>query len=60
MTFTESSTLECLVRDLLAGGVTHYTASGPGLARHNGKVRSLGGHNLPGATSLAQIQPLVD
>ena len=60
MTFTESSTVESLVRDFLAGGVTHHTASGPGLARHNGKVSSLGWHNPPDATSLAPLQPLVD
>ena len=30
--FTEASTVENLVRDLLCGGVTHHTAVGPGLA----------------------------
>ena len=44
MTFTESSTVESLVQDLLTGGVTHHTASGPGLARRQGKVSGLGWH----------------
>jgi len=26
MTFTESNTVEALVRDILCGGVTHHTA----------------------------------
>lgn len=60
MSFTESSTTESLLRDLLCGGVTHHTAVGPGLARHHGKVSGLSWHNPPGATSLAPLQPLVD
>ncbi|MCK6502473.1 type I restriction endonuclease subunit R [Myxococcota bacterium] len=44
MSFTESSTVENLVRDLLCGGVTHHTAVGPGLARRQGKVSGLGWH----------------
>ena len=47
MTFTEASTVESLVRDLLCGGVTHHTAVGPGLARRSGKVAGLGWHYLP-------------
>ena len=33
MPFTESNTVEALVRDILCGGVIHHTAAGPGLAR---------------------------
>ena len=46
MTFTESNTVEALVRDLLCGGVTHHTAVGPGLARRQGAVSGLGWHFL--------------
>ena len=46
MTFTEASTVENLVRDLLCGGVTRYTAVGPGLARRSGKISGLGWHYL--------------
>jgi type I restriction enzyme R subunit len=46
MTFTEASTVENLVRDLLCGGVTHHTAVGPGLARKSGKLSGLGWHYL--------------
>lgn len=44
MTFTEASTVENLIRDLLCGGITHHTAVGAGLARRNGKVSGLGWH----------------
>ena len=47
MSFTEASTVENLVRDLLCGGVTHHTAVGPGLARRSGKIAGLGWHYLP-------------
>jgi type I restriction enzyme, R subunit len=46
MSFTEASTVENLIRDLLCGGVTHRTAVGAGLARKNGKVSGLGWHYL--------------
>ncbi len=46
MAFTEASTVEKLVRDLLCGGVTHHTAVGPGLARNKGKQSGLGWHFL--------------
>lgn len=46
MTFTEASTVENLLRDLLCGGVTHHTAAGPGLARKGGKLAGLGWHYL--------------
>ena len=49
MTFTESSTVESLVRDLLSGGGPHNTSVGPGLARRNGKLCGLGWHTLPAA-----------
>ena len=50
MPFTESSTVESLVRDLLCGGVTHHTAVGPGLARRLGKIAGLGWHYLPASS----------
>ncbi len=46
MTFTESNTVEALVRDILCGGVTHPTAVGPGLARRHGALSGLGWHYL--------------
>lgn len=46
MSFTEASTVENLIRDLLCGGVTHHTAVGAGLARKGGKVVGLGWHYL--------------
>jgi type I restriction enzyme R subunit len=46
VTFTEASTVENLVRDLLCGGVTHRTAVGPGLARRSGTIAGLGWHFL--------------
>jgi type I restriction enzyme R subunit len=55
MSFTEASTVENLVRDLLCGGVTHHTAIGAGLARRNGKVSGLGWHYL--ATASIPRQP---
>ncbi|MFY0576107.1 type I restriction endonuclease subunit R [Cystobacter fuscus] len=44
--FTEASTVESLVRDLLCGGVTHHTAVGSGLARRAGKISGFGWHFL--------------
>jgi type I restriction enzyme R subunit len=46
MTFTEASTVEAYIRDLLCGGVTHHTACGPGFARSQGKLCGLGWHYL--------------
>ena len=46
MMFTEASTVENLVRDLLCGGITHHTAVGTGLARHAGKISGLGWHYI--------------
>ena len=50
MTFNEASTVEKLVRDLLCGGVTHYTAVGPGLARRDNKLAGTGWHYLAQAS----------
>jgi type I restriction enzyme R subunit len=50
MSFTEASTVENLVRDLLCGGVVHHTAVGPGLARRSGKIAGLGWHYLPASS----------
>lgn len=49
MSFTEASTVENLIRDLLCGGVSHHTAVGAGLARRNGKVSGVGWHYLAAA-----------
>jgi type I restriction enzyme R subunit len=46
MSFNEANTVEMFVRDLLSGGVTHYTAVGPGLARRHGEVSGTGWHYL--------------
>ena len=46
MTFTESNTVEALVRDVLCGGVTHHTAAGPGLARRGGALSGAGWHYI--------------
>lgn len=46
MMFTEASTIESLIRDLLCGRVTHHTAVGAGLARKSGKLAGLGWHYL--------------
>lgn len=40
--FTEASTVELLVHDILCAGVVHHTATGADLARRNGKVSGLG------------------
>ena len=49
MTFTEASTVEHLIRDLLCGPSTHHTAVGSGFARKNGKLTGLGWHYLAAA-----------
>jgi type I restriction enzyme R subunit len=49
MTFTESSTVETLIRDLLCGGVTVHTSVGAGIARKHGALAGLGWHFLPSA-----------
>jgi type I restriction enzyme R subunit len=49
MYFTEASTVETLLRDLLCGGITHHTAVGPGFARRHGKLSGLGWHYLSSA-----------
>jgi type I restriction enzyme R subunit len=46
MAFNESTTVEALVRDRLCGGITHFTASGPGIARRHGQIAGLGWHFL--------------
>lgn len=46
MTFTEASTIENLIRDILCGAITHHTTAGPGLARRGGKIAGLGWHYL--------------
>jgi type I restriction enzyme R subunit len=49
VTFTEASTVETLLRDLLCGGITHHTAVGPGFARRHGKLSGLGWHYVSSA-----------
>lgn len=44
--FNEANTVEAYIRDLLCGGVTHYTEAGPGLARRAGRLSGLGWHYL--------------
>src|SRR5574338_413203 len=46
MPFNEANTVEAFIRDRLCGGITHYTAIGPGLARRQGSVSGLGWHFL--------------
>lgn len=46
MGFNESNTVESLIRDLLCGGITHYTAVGPGIARKVGAIAGTGWHFL--------------
>lgn len=46
MIFNEANTVEAFIRDRLCGGITHYTAVGPGLARRNGRISGLGWHFL--------------
>ena len=46
MTFNESNTVEAYIRDLLCGGVTHYTAVGFNLARRHGEIAGLGWHYI--------------
>src|SRR5258706_16468472 len=46
MSFNEANTVEAFIRDRLCGGITHYTAFGPGLARRSGQISGLGWHFL--------------
>ncbi len=46
MSFNEANTVEAFIRDRLCGGVTHYTAVGPGRARRNAQISGLGWHYL--------------
>jgi type I restriction enzyme R subunit len=46
MIFNEANTVEAFVRDLLCGGIMHFTAVGPGIARRSGKISGLGWHFL--------------
>lgn len=55
MSFTELSTVENLIRDLLCGGLTHYTAVGAGLARKNRQLTGLGWHYLAAENIPRQI-----
>ncbi len=64
MSFTESSTVENLIRDILSGGVTHYTAPGLGLARRNGVLSGLGWHyvapaDVPRQTHHVLVEPWI-
>ena len=56
MTFTEFTTVEPLLRDLLCGGITHHTAVGAGLARKSGKLLGAGWHYLASDTLPRQPQ----
>jgi len=59
MTFNEANTVEAYLRDNLCGGVTHYTAVGPGLARRTGKISGLGWHYLSPTDVPRQPQEVV-
>jgi len=64
VTFTESNTVESLLRDILCGAVTHHTAAGPGLARRAGQISGLGWHylapaHLPRHTHEVLVEPWV-
>jgi len=54
MTFTESSTVEKLVRDTLCGTSMHQTAVGPGFARKARKLSGIGWHFLA-STSIPRL-----
>mgnify|MGYP002777901806 FL=1 len=57
--FTESSTVESFLRDLLSGGPGTHTAVGPGLARRRGKLAGLGWHHLPSAQLPRQLHEVL-
>jgi len=62
--FTESNTVEALVRDLLCGGITHHTAVGTGLALRAGRLSGTGWHyigpkDLPRQTHEVFVEPWV-
>lgn len=64
MTFNESNTVEAIVRDLLCGSITHYTAVGPGFARRSGSLSGTGWHflsheHLPRQTHEVLVEPFV-
>ena len=46
MTFTEASTVEAMLCDIMCGGITHHTAAGAGLARRNKQLSGLGWHYI--------------
>lgn len=54
--FTESSTVENLVRDLLSGNIRRNIFGGPGLARRDGELSGLGWHYLAPDKIRRQIQ----
>src|SRR5690349_2962096 len=59
MMFTEASTVENLVRDLLCGAITHHTSTGPGFAHRQGKLAGLGWHYLAPANIPRQPHEVV-
>lgn len=60
MPFSEANTVEAFIRDRLSGGVSHQTASGPGLARRNGKVTGLGWHFIAPGNFARQSHEVLD
>ena len=60
MRFSESNTVEAFIRDLLCGGVSHQTASGPGVARRNGRVTGLGWHFIAPGNFARQSHEVLD
>lgn len=59
MTFTESSTVESLIRDLLSGGPGPHSAVGHGFARRGGKLAGIGWHHLPPAYVPRQLHEVL-
>lgn len=64
MRFNEANTVEAYVRDVLCGGLTHFTVVGPGLARRAGEVSGLGWHflalsNVPRQLDQILVEPQV-
>jgi type I restriction enzyme, R subunit len=59
LSFNEANTVEAFVRDRLCGGVTHYTAVGPGLARRQGQLSGLGWHFLARQDIPRQLQEVL-
>ena len=56
MTFNEANTVEAFIRDLLCGGITDHTPSGPARSPHNDQSLASAGTTCPTMTSLANLR----